>query len=231
MRPSVCKSDQYPAPRGPYKVQVNAGAWRDFPAARFQISMKNPKHAGAKFYAQCEWAAQRFGHVQLVVSDTLHRHNIMASHGAGPGIAWRLAERLGDSWMAENAEAIALLPSFEVTRWDQWLFHPDFAHVHAQVAAAARHGAFAVALREFAHGFVRGREGACAAHSENYLVEEIAVFAIQSMERGMVDIRPGSPLKRILDLAAITPGMPEGVRRINSVVVDFVRNGAYCAVS
>lgn len=228
---------EFSQPTGKYKTHVNSGDWKAYTAARFQISMNNPKHAADKFYAQAEWAAARFDRVQLIVSDTLYRYNIMASHGVDEAAARRLALQIGDQWLADNAAAIALLPNHTVTRWDDWLRYPNFAAAHDQMKQCYLNDpTFARAVDSTVQLFLRNKDGLTDAQraeytalSHAYLIEELAVFAVMYTAAPMVDVRPGSPIKPVLDLlkSGAVCGAPSGCGGQENVIIDFTRNKGF----
>lgn len=231
------KNASFPPPTGRYKVHVSDGDWRPYKAARLQISMNNPKHTGDKFAAEAEWVASRFEQVQLVVSDTLYRYNIMASHGVDEPMAYALALQIGDRWLSENAAAISMLPSKEITRWDDWLRYPGFADSHAQIIECyTKDKEFARQIDDTASAFVV-KNGTVSAEksqryvelSRTYLLEEIAAFAVMHDAVTMIDVRPGSPLKPLLDSLKTNPvkGAPAGCQKIESVIIDFTRNKGF----
>jgi tRNA-dependent cyclodipeptide synthase len=231
------KKFPFPAPSGPYKVEVASGDWKPFKAARLQISMNNPKHAGEKFFAQAEWAAARFDKVQLIVSDTLHRYNIMGSHSVDDKTAHDLALQIGNDWISDNATAIALLPNHEITRWDDWLTHQNFVTAHGQVLDCyAKDSTFAAEVERTVSNFMLRKADMPIEKRETqirlsraYLLEELAAFALMQDSAPMIDVRPGSPLKPVLDLlkSGAIAGAPAGCEKLNSVVIDFTKNKAF----
>jgi len=230
-------SKEFSPPSGKYKVHVNSGDWKPYSAARLQISMNNPKHTDDKFFAEAEWVAARFDCVQLIVSDTLYKYNIMASHGVDERTAHALARQIGDRWLVDNAKAIAAIPNAQITRWDDWLRHPAFVANHMQVINAYKNdNIFAAEVDRTSELFMRNKGDISEEKrrtyidlSRIYLLEEIAAFAVMHDEAKMIDVRPGSPLKPVLDLlqSGTVADAPKGCNKINSVIIDFTRNKGY----
>ncbi len=116
------KGFNYPAATGPYKLEITKKAsWRDYDTARFQISVGKSRYEGDKLFALCEWASHRFAHVDIIVSDTLQRHNHRFNLGCDAASAWKLSRTEGDQWLERNSDALSRLPSYRVIRWDELL--------------------------------------------------------------------------------------------------------------
>jgi tRNA-dependent cyclodipeptide synthase len=228
----------YPPQTGAYKVTVKSGAaWRNYDTARLEISVGQPYHEGAKFEATVEWVRHRFSQVIVSVNDTLQRFNLMFERGLSENRAMAVARHAGSEWIQRQRPALARLPGCAISRWNEWLSHPDFAAVLAQTGA----------LYETHHGF---RDAVCAnigalwsrkrgsssvyaeenfaqffALSQQYILEETAVFSLMFRERPAVDIYPGTLLFMWGVFAhGAVPGAPEGLDKGCFTRIDFRRN-------
>lgn len=236
---NASKNIQYPAPTGPYKVFVkDKGLWQKHDTARLQISLSNPKHTGKKFSALAEWAAARFDHVTLVVSDTLHRHNLALNLNLDHRAAYESALSQGDYWISQNQEALNVIPNRTVTRWDDWLSHPDFNEAHAlMIKLYGEHDGVRVAVQEKAASFSGKRiedlmdafsPRAITDTSVRYIIEELAAFSLMFRGKRTIDIYPGDWFQDAFNVLKTVENMPllSGFEKAECLRVDFVRNNA-----
>ncbi|HEY8963210.1 MAG TPA: tRNA-dependent cyclodipeptide synthase [Alphaproteobacteria bacterium] len=238
------KPAQYPAPTGAYKVFVkDKGLWQAHTTARLHISVGNPKHDGEKFYALTEWAAARFDHVTLIVSDTLQRHNIALTSGIDEDIAHIISRKQGDLWLARNQRAIQNLPHVTITRWDQWLNHPDYVETYNALFALYRNEpTVRQAITQKAEGFNTRHasdndlQQASSAQiintSIHYILEEVAAFAIMFADDESINIYPGDWFKDIFETVSDHNNSPllESLAVTEYLRVDYVRNKSPFAI-
>jgi tRNA-dependent cyclodipeptide synthase len=190
-----------------YSVRVKNGAgWRAFNRVRLMISVGQPYHEGRKLQAVADWVNRNpeIREVHVSVNDLLQRHNFIAAGMSEQGAAAAaLAE--GTLWIERNADILsAIKAATTITRWEQWSGHPDFPRTSNALAAYADADAvFEQALHTDAHTLAdrKTRRGEAVpnfdrlvAHSYDYAVEELAVFAIQSRELPAAEVYPGSNL-------------------------------------
>lgn len=231
--------EQFPAPTGPYKVELrNRRSWQQAPEARLQISVGRPGVDGDKLFALCEWAAARFPRVVLVVSDTLQRHNLVFERGLDVDCANAESRREGDEWLERNRLAIALLRNPEILRWDDALQEPRTApaleKLERHYAASSQ---FRVALDATIEAFwsrnaSKGGIDTSSKHdrfqdnSRAFLFEELAVFAWLCQRDGL-DVYPGSWMESIFTaLRAENDHFFDAFRK-DWVQVDYTRNRAF----
>lgn len=237
MQKSVSKTIQYPSQTGPYKVFVkDKGLWQSHDTARLQISVGNPKHSGDKFFALTEWAAARFSHVTLIVSDTLQRHNIALYSNMDSENAYKLSLSQGDDWLSYNHKAIENIPNKTVTRWNDWLDRPGYDDIHTLIKTLYKSNADV-------QNVIQGRAMEFSArHAESltggpvetqrietstrYIIEEVAAFALMFQEERAIDIYPGTWFKDIFDVLKTLPDQPELLSFNNAecLRVDFIKN-------
>lgn len=231
------KQTQYKPQTGPYKVFVkDKGLWQNYSHARLQISVGHPKHEGPKFFALTEWAAARFNHVTLIVSDSLQRYNIALAKNCSLDEAYHMSMSQGNKWLKENAQAIALLPHKTITRWDNWLKHPAYAPIYAHIMDIYnRNDVFKHAVKNKAESFNVHKLPDVAderiynllvENSIRYILEEIPAFAIMFKEQTAVDIYPGTWFKDLFEILnqSSNSELIVGFRNTACMRVDFVRN-------
>lgn len=225
------KAIQYPAQTGPYKVFVkDKGLWHSHDTARLQISVGNPKHEAEKFFALTEWAAARFNKVILIVSDTLQRHNISYYKNIDADQAYALSLKMGDYWLAKNKKSIDILPNKIVTRWDDWITNPSYESIRNLLQAEYDKGAhLREAIDQKAIEFSSRQAGhnspAITSVSVQYILEELAAFALMFDHNRAIDIYPGSWFKDIFDVIERSDtALADSFSQAECLRVDFVRN-------
>ena len=235
--------NSYPAATGPYKLRIlGKSTWQGCATARLQISVGQPKHEKEKFFALTEWAAARFDKVQLIVSDTLQRHNIAMEKGISLREAYDVSAIVGQMWLRDNRAAIARIPAAKlvVTMWDDWMHHPDYAPMAAAVNSLFETSeSFKLAVEDKAREFCARRiaygqtmYGADAAYqaSVKYLMEELPAFGVMLKQESAVDIYPGAWMKDIFGAIAATGDEKLAVYGdANYLHVDYVTNHALTA--
>src|SRR5262249_14771133 len=123
-----------------YSVRVKNGAgWRVFNRVRLMISVGQPYHEGRKLEAVVDWLNRnneiRQGDVRG--NDLLQRHNYMAA-GVSEQEASAAALTEGTLWIERNADTLSGIKATTfVTRWEEWLGHPDFPRTSNALAAYA----------------------------------------------------------------------------------------------
>lgn len=177
-------SKQYPVPSGLYKVKVKNGKdWHRFSHGRIQMSLRNEKYEGDKLFALLEWTSHRFNKIDLVVSDSLVRHNLMFEQGLDEKEAGKQAILMGNQWLSEYQN---LIRSFDisVTRWDEWLSHKDFKKSYeAIINQHSQNEKLQLAIKNTVDRFwmrqTQYQEKSYADYAPcatNYMLEELAVF-------------------------------------------------------
>lgn len=208
----------------------NAKAYR----ASFEVSIGNGSCMGDRFRCLCEWARERFGSFEVSLGDTLIAHNYRTvGHPKlgvlEPAAAFEEARADGDRWIESNSTTLkdGLPVGCRVVRWDNWKSHAKFE----PTLAAIREGtttdtAFDHSVRQDIAQYLARRKVEMASMSATavselteYILEELAVYAIQAMERPTVNLYPGSPLTTLLN-----------IRKFESLPLAL-RNREYCYVA
>jgi tRNA-dependent cyclodipeptide synthase len=190
-----------------YSVRVKNGTdWRQSSRIRLMISVGQPYHEGAKLKAVVDWINRNPGikEVHVSVNDLLQRHNYLAD-GIPEQQASGLALAEGTLWIERNEEILgAINANTQITRWEDWYNHPGFPQI--QKGLREYEGAdilFENALdadvnklveRKLKRGENLSNIDKWIAHSRDYLIEELAVFALQCQELPASEVYPGSNL-------------------------------------
>jgi tRNA-dependent cyclodipeptide synthase len=219
-----------------YSVRVKSGAgWRAFDRIRLMISVGQPYHEGRKLQAVADWINRNpsIRAVHISVNDLLQRHNLRAA-GMSEDQATGVALAQGTLWIERNADILASIKApTKITRWEEWLKHPDFPRTSTALAAYADADVlFEEALNTDAHALaerkvLRGEQinfDCLVLRSYDYVAEELAVFAIQSRELPASEVYPGSNLASAQYLVGKTlpePIAPLAARHFTRI--DFAR--------
>lgn len=179
---------------------------------RIQVSIGNPKYEGEKFASLMEWAERRYTSVQLIVSDTLQRHNFKMPNDN----ALAVSRQEGVNWLERNRGCIV---NAQITRWDE-LLNNDYYHTAKQRIDTHFTGNQDVKdeILCTAERFSL-RNGSSVEGSVDFLLEELAVFAIL-FQKPAVDVYAGSWISNIFD--PLSKSMPV-FTVIRCLQVDFER--------
>ncbi len=167
-------------------IKIRGAGWRKFDKARLHISVGHGQMEGDDLKRTLGWMGAHFASVTICVNDTLQRYNFDG------------AEAAGREWIERNIDAIRVLPSFNIVRWNSWLTHPDFEVNLANMERAyCEDSSFRREVDTEAETFWRRRgEGDKATfcrRSVAYLLEECAAFTIM-FRTPAADIYSGSTL-------------------------------------
>jgi tRNA-dependent cyclodipeptide synthase len=229
-----------------YSVRVKNGAgWRRFSRVRLMISVGQPYHEGSKLQAVVDWINRNaaIAEVHVSVNDLLQRHNLEVE-GMDAARAAVVSEAQGALWLARNDDVLAGIKTKVVTtRWSSWLERQDFqAARNALHELATRDAAFADALDVDSAALVERRlkrgepiddaAGRLKTRSRDYIIEELAVFALQCREMPGAEVYPGSNLqsaeylrgKRLPDILSALSGR-------HFTRIDFARLSAPSATT
>jgi tRNA-dependent cyclodipeptide synthase len=194
------------------------------------ISLDNPVFCGWPLKALIGWAVGHFGQCQIVVGDTLRRHNEQILQGFQGSRAVDAARAVGDSFLRKHK---TILESFDhgrlsVIRWDECLNWPEYLTDRKAIDDLYGSDAdFRSAVQRDAFAFVKRmkkRSPKLAVSDEQaielssqYLLEEIAVFSALSMRSWSVELYPGPELEVLVKVASgAFARIPQGLRqRVN----------------
>ena len=224
-----------------YNVKIKQSpGWDRNPVGMISISHGQENHEGAKLDALLAWGIANHSTCLLNISDTLHRHNLIRA-GATPDEAMQNAYRLGNEWMQRNAAVLARHKDrfSRIHRWNDWLHHPEFPGVHAQVLAFyADVTPFRAAADADILDFIGRKRTEADDHeytrletaSRAYLLEETAAYIIMARTYAANRVYPAKPL-RTFEYLRCTPDLPpllQGMERAMCVrvLLKRIRAGA-----
>lgn len=173
--------------------------------ARVRISLYSSRTSGACLDRLCTWLRdQGISDLELQVSDTLQRHNLIWRKKAGPGRAEALSKTKGDLWIRRNKQTIGFCAKafnrFVISRWEYWLDHRgypealDFVKSLMDTDAAFREAVEKEASAYFlrvGHSLTLDR----LELSKNFILEELAVSIVTSTFDPRMEIYPGSVMR------------------------------------
>jgi tRNA-dependent cyclodipeptide synthase len=180
-----------------YKIIVRSPGWQNFEACTLGVSVLSPNWEGDYFASILQFAADNFKTIRIDVTDGLYRHNFMAEGISAEEAAAR-AEASGSLWLARHQTVIDNCPvKPDVIRWSSWHRHPDYADVLDCFVRASRlspllHSTIELDVDEFFRRQGRTVSEAKRQHSRDYLIEELAVFTLQSRALPSLKIYPGN---------------------------------------
>ncbi len=178
------------------------------------ISIGNPMFRGDYFEVLLHWISANFDACMIVIGDYLQRFNEHIFYGRSSEDAIRQALALGDQFLMENSRCLSAMPpgQFQISRWNSYLDSPEYRNARSILDRLFLDSyEFRASLDRTSAGFISrqmkhkkapavDRQTAIAL-STQYLLEEIAVFAVL-VERGWtVEVYPGSEIPVLLDIA------------------------------
>jgi len=156
-----------------------------------------------------EWCASRFHETEIIVSDTLQRHNMATDMPT----AWNLSREEGDKWLRRNAVA---LKGFTITRWDDLLHRMEYAPSYDIIEQGLKDEQAAESFVLMTQRISKRRHvplERCAA----FLKEELAVFYFM-MQEPAIDIYAGSWITNLFDTLALPV-----FKDLHCLEIDFER--------
>jgi tRNA-dependent cyclodipeptide synthase len=212
-----------------YKLRARSKwDWRCFDTVRMEISVGQPYHEGAKLALAMKWARENFSRVVIIIGDSPQRYNLMFRTGFAEANAERLARGAGDDWIARNRD---LLDDIEITRWNDWKADPAYLQNRVGISHLYQgNDEFRLSIHGAIQEFIERRAmGENDRHrffglSEQYLLEETAVFATAYAELGGISAYPGDFLKLWeMFIGLDDPSIPIGLTKAHCVRLAFNR--------
>lgn len=183
-----------------YRISVaGSPGWREKDTCSLEISMGNPKHEGIKLRSLIRWADENFENCLINIGDTLQRHNLRIS-GLSAEEAHKEARKMGDDWLARNAEHFdELSKPYRIFRWDHWISDDSFDKLHKDMWLYYNNNeAFRACVEEDAMFFVNKRPDLIEAHGEDALKQQSIAFLIEEAAGDTI-------LSRQMDIARVYP--------------------------
>jgi tRNA-dependent cyclodipeptide synthase len=169
--------------------------------ARVQISLANRRCSGKELGRLFEWlAAENITRVEVQLSDSLHRHNLLWSECTDLDSAHAAALKLGDAWLHENRQILgcaeAFFNNFRVTRWDRWINDSNFGTCLKKIESIYETDEIFQVLieNEIVDYFERRKRSLSSRRKElsvMYFIEEIAVTDLSNELELANEVYPG----------------------------------------
>ena len=197
-----------------YKVKpLKKGGDQSLGVARLDISVGMEYHEGEKLKATVDWAKRRFETVIVSVADSLQRYNLDNNYS--------LSMALGDQWLARNKD---IIEGCRVQRWDDVIQHPLYDIGRVQ-DLYLRNTAFRLLIEDQIDSLKLQKAPRDA--SVEYLLEEIAGFAVLFKTQPAIDIYPGSFL-RVWDAFRqnLIPQSPRILSSASTLQIGLLRRAA-----
>lgn len=181
--------------------------------ARLDISVGMEYHEGEKLKATVDWAKNKYQKVIVSVADSLQRYNLNNNYA--------LSIRLGDEWIERNKDAIE---GCFVQRWDSILNHL-FYDIGLVKNLYVNDLAFRLLIEDQINSLKLVKSS--KESSVEYLLEEIAGFAVLFRTQPAVDIYPGSFLK-VWDAFRnnLIPNSPKILSTASTLQIGLLRKAA-----
>jgi len=211
-----------------YKVRARGKwDWQKFDTVRMEISVGQEYHEGDKLRSAMDWARENFSKRVLIIGDAPQRYNLMFTQKISEEEAYGIAMGAGEAWLARNKQ---FLHDTEITHWDEWRNQASYNTVQEQVINLYNtdddfyrtiQGAISgVWLRRYA-GSTHNKDEFYSL-SQQYLLEETAVFAVAYEAIGGISAYPGDFLK-IWEMFIHANGnhIPPGLRKAHCARISF----------
>ena len=202
------------------EIKVKSAAqWRGFDKCHLGISLHNPNLEGERLLAIIEWINnQKFSECFIDLSDSLHRHNLMARHGLDEKEALMRATDEGTLWLDKNGAILDRLRiPYRLYRWNHWFSFEDVAiGMDAFQRAFLGNDEFRAAVYRDVYSLT-SRSGvpldtSRLSSSVRYLLEELAVLSFYFRDYPCAKIYPGREQYSFrMVREGLVPGVPKGL--------------------
>lgn len=193
---------RYPEQTGKIRVKIKHGrGWQNFNHCRLDISVG---HLDDEYFkAWLNWAKDRFELIDILLCDTLQRHNIMVKDNYSEQEAYEKTKVDGQEWVKRNLSSQDLNnPLIRVIHWDEILADPSFSEKLTLIQKLYKEKAIVTEKVDMEiNEFISRKESASSGylfdieHCRRYLLEELAVFQVLAdRKREIIDVYPGAPI-------------------------------------
>ena len=205
------------------------------------VSMNNTFFLDSnKLLLLLEYIDSRFKECIVVIADELYRHNLASLDGMSSSRAHSKSLTLGDNFLKlyNNLPFVAQKCLFSVRRWSEFLQDQRYLDYKEQLEhLRVNNMEFQVELESTSIAFVdrqlkngllpKGSYTYAQSNSENYILEELAVYAILVDDGFSVDLYPGSYLP-VLDgiVTKKYADSPESLINKINVQIKSVKKGS-----
>lgn len=239
---NVINASFYKPPTGFYKVNVLSGCdWKGARCVRLGISVGGKNHEGERLFALMEWVAARFEVVEILVADSLQRHNIMFAERCDERTAMAKALEAGEQWLERNAETIGMFEGCTIHRLEDFRKDETFGKFHRYLLELFETNAdFRRLVERDIKSFWTRRSASMPdrmseydfffTQSRNYILEELAIMQVWDEKSTGVEVYPGSFLQILSSPERLrVEGLPHRLRNYPLVEVSYIRNKGYQA--
>jgi tRNA-dependent cyclodipeptide synthase len=232
------KNIQYSPPTGIYKVSPkNKLNWKQYNNARLQVSVGNLNSEDQKLYATIEWLLNRFDNVEIIVSDTLQRWNLIYKENINQKNAHDISLNLGSDWLERNKNILSQPEKIKITRWDDLINDSNFLSAKKLLdKLALENKDFLISLENTTKNFWKRNWTSenfskqdyekFKHHSLEFLIEELSVFSFLC-RNNTVDIYAGSWLTGIFTTLRSIKNKDLKYFDQDWLQIDFVKNKGY----
>lgn len=111
------KTKQYKPQTGLYRIKPRDN-FRKYGTQKclIGISVGQEYHEGDKLQSMIDWAKERYDNVEILLADTLQKHNFIFLDGINEDMALEKSLKNGDEWIKRNNRALGNL---KINRWDE----------------------------------------------------------------------------------------------------------------
>ena len=201
--------------------------------AQLGISLNNKYCDGDYLITLVDFARSHFSSIHFLVGDTLHRYNYRVSPEVPEAEAYKKSLLRGDIWLERDLQLVDSVlekSQYKVVRWDEWLKYPlfkDYCQKFQDLYQAD--DIFQRTVDKDVLGFIDRRKKAgnkfqdeafCHAMGVQFIIEELAVYAVANELYNFVLIYPGTQLKS-LRLSLKHHSMPPSLKSRHYHYVQF----------
>jgi tRNA-dependent cyclodipeptide synthase len=192
----------------PYHVQIRENTVSEYNVNNsccLQISVGSPAYEGGKLYSLIEWCISKFKEIFFFVNDTLQRHNYLEIEEHS---RYAIATNEGYHWVERNK---CYFPKPEealrvgIVHWERWLEDflfqrtlKDFKSLYQNdliFKKTVDQDIKEYTDRKLKSGISSKYEKVLYKSCLDYVLEEVAIYEIQQLSYGSINIHAGNQLK------------------------------------
>ncbi|KTD23916.1 hypothetical protein [Legionella maceachernii] len=170
------------------------------------ISVGQPNHEGDKLLSTLIAANKQFSFIRIMVCDSLQRHTMKITSPLSIEELHDISVQLGSEWIERNNMYIkALTVPYHISRWDEWLYHPDFNYKQRVISDLyLNDSSFKSSILDTVNEFITRNPERLLVDSQtafnlsrDYLLEECAVMLLLADEEFEYEIYPSQRNKAL----------------------------------
>jgi len=191
----------------PYRVQINENSVsknKNNSSCCLQVSIGSPAYEGEKLHSLIQWSLSKYKDFFLFVNDTLQRHNYLEIE---ENLRYTIASSEGDKWVERNK---SYLPTnndsirIGIVHWERWLKDLQLQKILKDVNNLYQTDIhFKKTVEQDIKDYTarKQKRGIDLKYEKNlykscldYILEEVAVYEVQQLRYGSINIHAGSQL-------------------------------------